>query len=86
MLSMVAQRMTQITPLASTPYQLWQLVEPAWSPVPQEHIQSLFESMQRRVAVVISNNGRNNSCQQSKDFGLITEVVLVIFIPSIEDG
>ncbi|GFT30215.1 putative transposable element [Trichonephila clavipes] len=63
---MVAQRLTQITPPAATPDQLWQRVEASWSAVPQEHIQSLFESMQRRVAAVISNNGdgdRFNSCQ-----------------------
>ncbi|GFY18222.1 transposable element Tcb1 transposase [Trichonephila clavipes] len=46
-----------ITPPAATPAQLWQRVEAAWSVVPQEHIQSLFESMPRRVAAVISNNG-----------------------------
>ncbi|UYV80681.1 hypothetical protein LAZ67_19001368 [Cordylochernes scorpioides] len=57
MLSMVAQRLTQITSPAATPDQLWQRVEAAWSAVPQEHIQSLFESMPRRVAAVISNNG-----------------------------
>ncbi|GFU15200.1 transposable element Tc3 transposase [Trichonephila clavipes] len=55
--SMVGQRLTQIPPPASTPDQLWQRVEAAWSAVPQEHIQSLFESMPRRVAAVISNNG-----------------------------
>ncbi|GFX18005.1 hypothetical protein TNCV_1576841 [Trichonephila clavipes] len=42
---MVAQRLTQITPPAATLDQLWQRVEAAWSAVPQEHIQSLFESM-----------------------------------------
>ncbi|GFV88774.1 transposable element Tcb1 transposase [Trichonephila clavipes] len=57
MWSMVAQRLTQITPPAATPDQLWQRVEAAWSAVPQEHIRSLFESMPRRVATVISNNG-----------------------------
>ncbi|GFW15886.1 transposable element Tcb1 transposase [Trichonephila clavipes] len=57
MWSMVAQRMTQITPPAATSYQLWQRVEAAWSAVPQEHIQDLFESKPRRVAAVISNNG-----------------------------
>ncbi|GFW35707.1 transposable element Tcb1 transposase [Trichonephila clavipes] len=57
MWSMVAQRLTQITPPAATPDQLWQCVEAAWPAVPQEHIQSLFESMPRRVAVVIINNG-----------------------------
>ncbi|GFU05253.1 transposable element Tcb1 transposase [Trichonephila clavipes] len=56
MWSRVAQRLTQITPPAATPDQLWQRVEAAWSAVPQEHIQSLFESMPRRVTV-ISNNG-----------------------------
>ncbi|GFT56271.1 transposable element Tc1 transposase [Trichonephila clavipes] len=57
MWSMVAQRLTQITPLAATPDQLWQRVEVAWSAVPQERNQSLIESMPRRVAAVISNNG-----------------------------
>ncbi|GFV46725.1 transposable element Tcb1 transposase [Trichonephila clavipes] len=57
MWSMVAQRLTQITPPAATPDQLWQRVDAARSAVPQEHIQSLFESMPRRVAAVISNNG-----------------------------
>ncbi|GFV28470.1 transposable element Tcb1 transposase [Trichonephila clavipes] len=55
--SMVAQRLTQITPPAATPDQLWQRVEAAWSAVHQERIQSLFESMPRRVAAVISSNG-----------------------------
>ncbi|GFW62276.1 transposable element Tcb1 transposase [Trichonephila clavipes] len=50
MWSMVAQRLTQITPPAATPDQLWQRVEAAWSAVPQEHIQSIFESMPKRVA------------------------------------
>ncbi|GFY10982.1 hypothetical protein TNCV_1125031 [Trichonephila clavipes] len=40
-----------------TPDQLWQRMEAAWSAVPQEHTQSLFKSMLRRVAEVISNNG-----------------------------
>ncbi|GFT74118.1 transposable element Tcb1 transposase [Trichonephila clavipes] len=57
MWSMVAQRLTQITPPAATPDQLWQLVEAAWSAVPQEHILSLSESMQGRVVAEISNNG-----------------------------
>ncbi|GFU01414.1 transposable element Tcb1 transposase [Trichonephila clavipes] len=57
MWSMVAQRLTQIKPPAATTDQLWQRVEAALSAVPQEHIQSLFESMPRRVAAVISNNG-----------------------------
>ncbi|GFU71664.1 transposable element Tcb1 transposase [Trichonephila clavipes] len=57
---MVAQRLTQITPPAAPPDQLWQRVEVAWSAVPQEHIQSIFESMPRRVAAVTSNNGGNS--------------------------
>ncbi|GFW17312.1 transposable element Tc1 transposase [Trichonephila clavipes] len=57
MLFMVAQRLTQITPPAATPDQLWQRVEAPWSAVPQELIQNLFESIPRRVAAVISNNG-----------------------------
>ncbi|GFY28230.1 transposable element Tcb1 transposase [Trichonephila clavipes] len=54
---MVAQRLSQITPQAATPDQLWQRMEASWFAVPQEHIQSLFESMSRRVTAVISNNG-----------------------------
>ncbi|GFY34905.1 transposable element Tcb1 transposase [Trichonephila clavipes] len=57
MWSLVAQRLTQITPPAATLDQLWQRVEAAWSAVPQEHIQSFFESMSRHVAAEISNNG-----------------------------
>ncbi|GFU68237.1 transposable element Tcb1 transposase [Trichonephila clavipes] len=57
MRSMIAQRLTLIIPPAAVPDQLWQRVEASWSVVPQEHIQSLFESMPRRVAAVISNNG-----------------------------
>ncbi|GFY28344.1 transposable element Tcb1 transposase [Trichonephila clavipes] len=56
-MSMVAQRLSQITPLTATQDQLWNRVEAAWSTVSQEPIQSLFESMPRRVAAVISNNG-----------------------------
>ncbi|GFU64387.1 transposable element Tcb1 transposase [Trichonephila clavipes] len=41
---------------AATPDKLWQRVEAAWSDVPQERIQSLFESILRSVAAVISNN------------------------------
>ncbi|GFY20302.1 uncharacterized protein TNCV_209341 [Trichonephila clavipes] len=57
MWSMVAQRLTLITPPAAPPDQLWQHAEAAWFAVPQEHIQSLIESMPRRVATVISPNG-----------------------------
>ncbi|GFW12705.1 HTH_Tnp_Tc3_2 domain-containing protein [Trichonephila clavipes] len=57
MWSMVAQRLTQITLPAATPDQFWQRVEAAWSAVSQENIKILFESMSRRVAAVISNNG-----------------------------
>ncbi|GFS78709.1 transposable element Tcb1 transposase [Trichonephila clavipes] len=55
MWSMVAQRLTQITPLAATPDQLWQRVEAAWSAVSQEHIQNVFESMPRRVSAGSAN-------------------------------
>ncbi|GFV44229.1 transposable element Tcb1 transposase [Trichonephila clavipes] len=47
MCPMVAQRLTQITPPAAPPDQIWQRVETAWSAVPQEYIQSLFESIAR---------------------------------------
>ncbi|GFW60091.1 transposable element Tcb1 transposase [Trichonephila clavipes] len=57
MWTMVAQRLTHITPPAATPDKLWQRVEADWSAVPQEHIQSLFESVLRSVQSVIFNNG-----------------------------
>ncbi|GFW60132.1 transposable element Tc1 transposase [Trichonephila clavipes] len=55
--SMVAQRLTQITP--QLPHEInfgnvWKLLGLLYS---QEHIQSLFESLPRLMAVVISNNG-----------------------------
>ncbi|GFT19739.1 transposable element Tcb1 transposase [Trichonephila clavipes] len=46
MWSMVTQRLTQITPPAATPDQLWQRVEASWSAVPQEYIQSLSNQCQ----------------------------------------
>ncbi|GFW64080.1 transposable element Tcb1 transposase [Trichonephila clavipes] len=61
MWSMASERLTQITTPAATPDQLWQREEAAWSAVPQEHIQSIFESMPRRLAAVISNNGGYSS-------------------------
>ncbi|GFT46562.1 transposable element Tcb1 transposase [Trichonephila clavipes] len=57
MWSMVTQRLTQITTPGATLDQLWQREEAAGSAVPQEHIQSPFELMPRRVTVVMSNNG-----------------------------
>ncbi|GFW44677.1 hypothetical protein TNCV_4482221 [Trichonephila clavipes] len=50
-------RTTLIAPPAATLNQLWQRVKSVWSAVSQEHIQGLLESMPRRVAAVISNNG-----------------------------
>ncbi|PRD35296.1 UNVERIFIED_CONTAM: hypothetical protein NCL1_11945 [Trichonephila clavipes] len=54
---MFAQRLLRNTPPAATPDQLWQYVEATWTAVPQGYIQSLFDSMPRRVAAVIANNG-----------------------------
>ncbi|GFT67444.1 transposable element Tcb1 transposase [Trichonephila clavipes] len=74
MWSMVAQLLTQITPPAATPDQLWQRVEAAWSAVLQEHIQSLFESMPRRVGqrgsptmvtTLATDSGRNHTSRKS---------------------
>ncbi|GFX34799.1 transposable element Tcb1 transposase [Trichonephila clavipes] len=53
MWTMVAERLTP----AATRDHLWQRLESACSAVPQGHIQSLFESVPRHVAAVISNNG-----------------------------
>ncbi|GFX61010.1 transposable element Tcb1 transposase [Trichonephila clavipes] len=54
--SMIDQRLNQITPPVATPDQLWQRVAADCCAVSQNPIQSLFESMQRRVVAVISNN------------------------------
>ncbi|GFX01794.1 hypothetical protein TNCV_1021971 [Trichonephila clavipes] len=62
MCSMVAQRLIQITPPAAKQDQLWESVEAAWSAVPQEHIQSIFESMPRLVTASLSNNGGYSCC------------------------
>ncbi|GFV48698.1 transposable element Tcb1 transposase [Trichonephila clavipes] len=53
MCSMVAQRLTQISPPAATSDALRQRIQTAWSAVPQEHIQSLFESMPRILWLLI---------------------------------
>ncbi|GFW83721.1 adhesion G protein-coupled receptor B2 [Trichonephila clavipes] len=53
MCSRVAERLTQVTPPAATPDELWQCVEASWSAVTQEHIQSLFESMPRNNLVAL---------------------------------
>ncbi|GFW63576.1 transposable element Tcb1 transposase [Trichonephila clavipes] len=55
--SMVAHQLTQITTPAVKLDQLWQRVEDSMFAVPQEHIQSLFESMPWHVTAGISNNG-----------------------------
>ncbi|GFY32244.1 hypothetical protein TNCV_3557521 [Trichonephila clavipes] len=47
MWSIVAQRVTHITPPEATPDQLWQRGEAVWSAVPKENIKSLFESITR---------------------------------------
>ncbi|GFX91556.1 transposable element Tcb1 transposase [Trichonephila clavipes] len=60
MWSRVAQRLTQITPPAAIPDQFWQRVEAVWFAVPQEHIQSLSESMPRRVATADWNPGKHS--------------------------
>ncbi|GFX27337.1 transposable element Tcb1 transposase [Trichonephila clavipes] len=53
----VMHRHTGPSPGAATPVQLWQRVETSRSAEPQEHIQSFFKSMPRRIASVISNYG-----------------------------
>ncbi|GFY06185.1 transposable element Tcb1 transposase [Trichonephila clavipes] len=73
MWSMVAQRLTQIIPPAATPDQLWQRGEAAWSAVPQEYIQIIFESMQKRVgcgsstmaATLATDSGIKHTSQKS---------------------
>ncbi|GFV11688.1 transposable element Tcb1 transposase [Trichonephila clavipes] len=78
MWSRVAQRLTQIKPIASTPDQLWQRVEAAWSAVPQEHIQSLFKSMPRRVAAMISNKAATLATDSDWNYTLQKSINLII--------
>ncbi|GFX79649.1 transposable element Tcb1 transposase [Trichonephila clavipes] len=61
MWSMVAQRLTQITPPAATRSTLATCGSYLVCCTPRIHIQSLFESMLRRVAEVNSNNGGYSS-------------------------
>ncbi|GFU54675.1 hypothetical protein TNCV_2161421 [Trichonephila clavipes] len=53
---MLAQRLARYTTPAATPDQLRQYVEAALTVVPQGYVQNLFDSMPRRVTVVIANN------------------------------
>ncbi|GFY26097.1 hypothetical protein TNCV_354141 [Trichonephila clavipes] len=78
---MVAQRLTQITPPAAAPDQLWKREEAAWSAVPQEHIQSLFESMPRLSKLISEALGvrdENLKSDLSSNIGqvLISDVIL----------
>ncbi|GFY07691.1 transposable element Tcb1 transposase [Trichonephila clavipes] len=57
MWSMVAQRLTQITPPVATPDQLWRNMWKLFGLLYPKNISSLFELTPRRVAAVISNNG-----------------------------
>ena len=58
---LIAERQARDTPPAATPDQLWQYVEASWTATPQQNIQSLFDSMPRRVAAVIASNGGNTN-------------------------
>ncbi|GFV29849.1 transposable element Tcb1 transposase [Trichonephila clavipes] len=57
MWSMVAQRLTQITPPAATPDQLWQRVEAAWSVYPKNTSKVSLNQYLDVWQWVISNNG-----------------------------
>ncbi|GFX08326.1 transposable element Tcb1 transposase [Trichonephila clavipes] len=57
-MSMLTQRLVQHSAI---PDQLWQYEETGWTAVPEEYIQSLIDSLPRRVAVVIAiNDGYTN--------------------------
>ncbi|GFW98164.1 transposable element Tcb1 transposase [Trichonephila clavipes] len=56
MWSMVAQRLTQITPPSPTPDQVWQRVEAALGLLYPKYTSKVSESMPQRVKAVISNN------------------------------
>ncbi|GFT47268.1 hypothetical protein TNCV_3748791 [Trichonephila clavipes] len=57
-----------------------------WSAVPQEHIPSLFESMPRRMAAVISNNGGPGPRAVSVIRHINTELVDIHFIYGLANG
>ncbi|GFV21365.1 hypothetical protein TNCV_2371221 [Trichonephila clavipes] len=60
--SMPASELVWDTPPAATADQLWQYGEAPWIAVLEGFIQNLFDSMLRRVAVVIANNGGYTNC------------------------
>ncbi|GFY33603.1 transposable element Tcb1 transposase [Trichonephila clavipes] len=82
MLSMVAQRLTQITLPAATPDQLWQRVEAAWL-LYLNNISKVSESMPRHVA---ANSEQQRICQDSAKYAsldLNLEIKLTIsFAPN----
>ncbi|GFT93929.1 hypothetical protein TNCV_2133171 [Trichonephila clavipes] len=51
--SMVAERLSRHNRAATTDDELWHRVEATWSSVPVHAIQSLFDSMCRRISAVI---------------------------------
>ncbi|GFV83810.1 hypothetical protein TNCV_2555961 [Trichonephila clavipes] len=55
--SMVAQRRARHHTPVTTVDELWYCVEAAWSSVPVHAIQSLFDSMPRRISPVITARG-----------------------------
>ncbi|GFW13549.1 hypothetical protein TNCV_1210151 [Trichonephila clavipes] len=74
---MLAQRLTQGIPPVSTLDPLRQYVEAAWAAVPQGYIQSLFDSMPRRMSAVIANNEdirRMDWLSRSRDLSPIEHV------------
>ncbi|GFS81263.1 transposable element Tcb1 transposase [Trichonephila clavipes] len=54
--SIIAQRLAQDSPPATTQDQIWQYGVAPWTAVPQGYIQSLFNSMPERGASVTANN------------------------------
>ncbi|GFT50490.1 hypothetical protein TNCV_551101 [Trichonephila clavipes] len=72
MWSMVAQRLTLITTPAATPDQLWQRLEAAWSVVPLEHIQSLFESMPSKEVCTPSHDKNESYFSVDQQRGVLS--------------
>ncbi|GFU77832.1 hypothetical protein TNCV_1138401 [Trichonephila clavipes] len=75
MWSMVAQRLTQITPPAATPDQLWQRVDAAWTATAgSDVVQSgrpIFDDFFQHLWPYIGNNTANVVFQMVKHLWLI---------------
>ncbi|GFV63455.1 hypothetical protein TNCV_112401 [Trichonephila clavipes] len=54
---MVSKRLARHHTAVTTVDELWHCVEASWSSIPEQSIQFLFDSMSRRINVIIARGG-----------------------------